>query len=456
MVASLVGCSSDSDDANGDEGSPDGGTDGTGGGGGGGGGGGSAADDACDVVVPDADCDTSLMPIVFIHGTFGSATEISNTAQLFGSNGYCQDRFVAVEYNSLGASPIEQLSELIDQVRADTGFDKVVLSGHSQGTGHACAYLEVPGNTDKVANYMNISGGCDGRGVPTLSLSSENDLVGGPVHPMTGDVERVTLVNEDHVALAGSKEAFKAMYRYVLGQDPEYTKIQCGQERVVIDGKMVSLGDNEPKAGGKLEVYRIDELEDTPWERGAPDQTIMADGNGHIHAELDRGVAYEFRQFDADGTLIGNTYRAPLMRSDYLARFLSESGNTLVADATTNRITRSDQHAVIAARYLAGVFRKDWNNSLMIDGNEVLTDENAGKSSNVTGLFMYDDNLNGESDLGVVYNLSFLWHSDVFVDASTPRWIDIEWTNEEDATAKLKIPNWKSSETYGAIYLPYP
>jgi hypothetical protein len=86
----------------------------------------------------------------------------------------------------------------------------------------------------------------------------------------------------------------------------------------------------------------------------------------------------------------------------------------------------------------------------------VLSDENAGKSSNVTGLFMYDDNLSGTTDLGVVYNLSFLWHSDVFIDASTPRWIDIEWTNEENATDKLKIPNWKSSETYGAIYLPYP
>jgi hypothetical protein len=30
---------------------------------------------------------------------------------LFGSNGYCQDRFVAVEYNSLGGSPDQQLQE---------------------------------------------------------------------------------------------------------------------------------------------------------------------------------------------------------------------------------------------------------------------------------------------------------------------------------------------------------
>jgi hypothetical protein len=84
----------------------------------------------------------------------------------------------------------------------------------------------------------------------------------------------------------------------------------------------------------------------------------------------------------------------------------------------------------------------------------------------VTGLFMYDANQNKASDLGVVYNLSFLWHTDVYVDATTPRWIDVEWTNEEGRTATLKIANWPASETagvcgandrcYSAIYLPYP
>jgi len=108
----------------------------------------------CDVVVADADCDTSKRPIVFIHGTFGSATEISTPAQLFGSNGYCQDRFVAVEYDSLGDSPREQLEDLVEDVLARTGFDQVVLAGHSQGTGHACAYLE--SHSDKVAHYLNL------------------------------------------------------------------------------------------------------------------------------------------------------------------------------------------------------------------------------------------------------------------------------------------------------------
>ncbi|MGH6692938.1 MAG: esterase/lipase family protein, partial [Gammaproteobacteria bacterium] len=233
----------------------------------------------CDVVVPDADCDTSKRPIVFIHGTFGSATEISTPAQLFGSNGYCQDRFVAVEYDSLGDSPLPQLEALVDDVLARAGFDQVVLAGHSQGTRHACEYLGL--HSDKVAQYLNLSGGCDGAGVPSLSLSSQNDLgisvdgvrTPGPVHPAaTSTQEQVTLEMEDHVAVAGSKNAFVAMWKYLYGEDPEYTTIQCGQDPVVLDGKAVTLGDNVIRANARIDVFEVDRLED-PWVRGEPTTT---------------------------------------------------------------------------------------------------------------------------------------------------------------------------------------
>ena len=132
--------------------------------------------------------------------------------------------------------------------------------------------------------------------------------------------------------------------------------------------------------------------------------------------------------------------------------------------ATSDTIVRGKGHTVMAARYLGGVFRADWGNSLTIDGDEVLTSDNAGKSSNVTGLFMFDSNDNQKSDLGKVYNLSFLWHTDVYIDSSTPRWLDIRWKNEEGHTAELKVPNWDSGPSASgnefdralpALYLPH-
>jgi pimeloyl-ACP methyl ester carboxylesterase len=425
----------------------------------------------CEVVVPDSECDTTKRPIVFIHGTFGSATEISNPAQLFGSNGYCQDRFVAVEYDSLGQSPVGQLEALVDDVLAKTGFDKVDLAGHSQGTGHACTYLST--HSDKVAHYLNLSGGCNGNGVPTLALTSQNDLgragadgtrVPGPVFPAaTPNQTQVALEMEDHVAVAGSKKAFIEMWKFLYGEEPQYTTVQCGQDPVVLDGKAVTLGDNIIRANAKIEVFEVDRVEE-PWVRGKPYKTIQADENGHFHAELRRGIRYELRQWDADGTLLGYVYYAPFKRSNYLARLLSESQNALVKSATTDAIVRAPGHSVWVARYLGGVLRADWGNSLKIDGAEVLTSDNAGKSSNVTGLFMFDANENKKSDLGKVYNVSFLWGTDVYIDSSKPRWLDVEWKNEEGNTASLKVPNFDSGppasgneldRSLPALYLPH-
>jgi pimeloyl-ACP methyl ester carboxylesterase len=458
----LLGCGSDEDPGTGSGalGGNDAGP--TGGGGSGGETAGAPVHVTCETVVADADCDESLAPIVFIHGTFGSATEISTPAQLFGSNGYCQDRFVAVEYDSLGDSPLPQLEALVDEVRARTGFDQVVLAGHSQGTRHACEYLGL--HPEKVSHYLNLSGGCDGAGIPSLSISSENDLRDGPVHPApTATQERVTFEKEDHVAVAGSKNAFVAMWRYLYGSDPEHTTIQCGQDPVVLFGKAVTLGDNVPRANARIDVFELDTLSH-PWERGEPYKTVQANAQGEFRVEVRRGVRYELRQWDANGTLLGYVYYAPFLRSNYLTRLLSESQNGLVKSATTDAIVRDPAHSVWAARYLGGVLRADWNNSLKIDGAEVLTDENAGRQGNVTGLFMFDNNLNKQSDLGVAYNVSFLWGTDVFIDASEPRWVDVVWTNEEGRSTEFKVPNWSSGppasgneldRNMAALYLPH-
>jgi hypothetical protein len=405
--------------------------------------------------VADADCDESLRPFVFIHGTFGSATEVSNVAQLLGSNGYCQKRFVAVEYDSLGGSPLNQLIALVDKVLADTGFEQVDLAGHSQGTGHACAYLADPTRAAKVAHYINFSGGCAGAGVPTLSISSENDLRGGAIHPSGPNVTQVTHADEDHVAIAGSKNSFIEVYKYLMGKEPTHTTVQCGENLVIGDGKVVTFGDNVPRAGARVDVFEID-AQASPRERGAPAMTLNADAEGHISAQFKRDVLYEFKVSDADGTHLGYGYPPPFKRSNYLLRLLTPSTNPLVADSTTNRVVRGPNHAGFVFRYVAGAFRPDWNNSLKVDGQEILTEENSPRNASRVGLFTYDANQSGASDLGLVFTTSFIGATDVFVPASPPRWVQIDWTNEEGRSIVMKVPNWPSSESLASINLPYP
>ena len=410
----------------------------------------------CEAIVDDAACDKTLRPFVFIHGTFGSATEVSNIAHLFGSNGYCQDRFVAIEYDSLvERNPADRLAELVDEVLAKTGFDQVDLAGHSQGTGHACTYLSDPARKAKVAHYINFSGICAGNGVPTLSISSLNDLRGGTIHPSGDNVTKVTHAEEDHVAIAGSRLSFIEVYKYLMNKEPQYTTIQCGTEMITIDGKVVTFGDNVPRANSKIEVFEIASLA-KPRERGTPVMTITADAQGHINAKLKRNVLYEFKVMGEDGTHLGYGYPPPFRRSNYLLRLLTPSTNPTVAGQTTDKVVRGPSHAGLVFRYVAGALRPDWGNTLRIDGQEVLTAENAPRNASRVGLFMYDADQNRQTDLGEVFALSFVGATDVFMDTATPRWMKVEWTNEEGRSIVMQVPNWPSDESLASVNLPYP
>jgi hypothetical protein len=406
----------------------------------------------CPLIVADNDCDTSKRPFVFVHGTFGSGDNIANVAMLFGSNGYCQDRFLAVEYNSLGGNPIARLDALIDKVLAETGADKVELAGHSQGTMHCGTYMGDPVHAAKVAHYINYSGRTAPAGIPTLSISSNNDLGGGPIHPSGPDVTQITLDEEDHFANAASVNAFIATWEYLYGEAPQYTTIQCGEDPVTVEGIAESFGDNVPVANSTMEIY---ELGDSPRARGEPVITLTANAEGRIGpVKLKRNVPYEFKAFDTAGKLVGYVYFAPFKRSNRLARFLKPSDNWLISLLTTARIVRRPNHAALVGRYLGGAFRADLNNSLKIDGNEVLTDENAGRSDSVVGLFMYDGNTNGSSELGSLFTAPFIVGTDVFMDTTSPAWIELEWNDPTNGsgTTTMRIPNWPSSEALTLVY----
>jgi pimeloyl-ACP methyl ester carboxylesterase len=164
---------------------------------------------SCPVVVSQSNCDTTQLPILFVHGTYSSGTEMSHMAQLLGSNGFCQDRITAIDYDSVAltaslstggvdspgvdcTSPNNppgcgMIDQAVEALKAKFNVTQVNLAGHSQGTFHCGDYLAL--HSDKIAHYINFSGVPDVGGVPTLSLSSLRDLdIPGapPPHHATG------------------------------------------------------------------------------------------------------------------------------------------------------------------------------------------------------------------------------------------------------------------------------
>lgn len=421
-----------------------------------GGSGGSALH--CPVVVADEDCDPNQRPFVFVHGTFGSGDNFSHVARLLGSNGFCQDRIIAVEYNSLGDNPGAdgEIDAAIDAILADTGFSQVDLAGHSQGTRHCAEYLNSdPAHRAKVANYINFSGSPNIGDVPTLSVSSERDIGNTPRHASGSNVTIVTLEDEDHFAVAASRRAFIELYRYLRGEDPQYTDVQCGETLVTVEGIAESFADNVPNTG----TIEIREVGDDPRHAGDPVFIVSPDEDGRFGPfQLRRDAYYEFKGFDADGELVGYQYFTQFKRSNRLVRMLSPSPNPVIAGASTGLVVRDPGHTALIARWDGGGFRHDLGASLVIDGAEVLTSENAGDDAmataaldgGVVGLFMYDADLDGQTDLGLADSAPFLSFTDVFMDTAEPRFIEVSFTagSEDPAVADqtLRIPNWPSDE----------
>ena len=292
-------------------------------------------------------------------------------------------------------------------------FKQVDLMGHSQGTFHCGNYLAA--HADKIAHYINFSGIPSVGATQTLSLSSLRDLNfpgappphhatgnsicsfqlqsdggleavvpegGAPVVPEggapeagvvaeggTGDagaagcnVTQITLIDQDHFAVAASKESFIQVYRYLTGKDPMYTDIQCGDNPVMVQGIAETFADNEPSTG----TLEIREVGSTPRDTTAPAMTPM-DASGHFGPlPLKRNVQYVFAGTDATGKVIGWQYFTPFKRDNYLIRVLSPSSASdgspvggLVAAQSTDHAVSSPSTVVVVARWAQGGFRQD-------------------------------------------------------------------------------------------------
>jgi hypothetical protein len=470
---------------------------------------------ACQTVVKDEDCDMTLRPFVFVHGTYGSGDNFENVAALLASNGYCADHIVAVEYNSLGDSPgvdctspntpagCGKIDAAVTAILAKfPQFTQVDLAGHSQGTEHCGNYIGAGGvgaHADKVAHYINFSGVPNVGGVPTLSLSSQHDLMGTP-HHATGtsicayaedadggtvaaddggaaeagadggpgcNVIQYTFVHQDHFAVAASKGSFVQVYKYLNGKDPQYTDIQCGDDPVTVEGLSETFADNVP-ATGKIEIRNVT----TPRADGAADVTLMPDPTtGHFSTQLSRNTFYEFAGYDTNNKLVGYQYFTPFKRSNRLARMLSPASSSdgttvggLVAAMTTDKATRSANSVTVLTRWAGGAFRQDLGASLKVDGNEVLTTDNSGTAAfansslngGVVGLFMEDKNANGKSDLGLVDSAPFIAFTDVAISAKTPSLVELTFTpgiEDTDTVGNVAIiSNWPSNAGLVSVF----
>jgi pimeloyl-ACP methyl ester carboxylesterase len=398
-------------------------------------------------------------PVIFVHGGSGSGAQFDTQALRLMSNGYPADRIAVHEYDStFGTNTMEEvwagLDELIAELLRETGADGVDLLGHSLGTTVSQGYLtSSPERAASVAHYVNIDGrtaAAPPGGVDTLAVWGEGDqtrqIVGAQNHYAP---------DQAHVQVATSAETFAQIYRFFTGHEPKTTDVVPQAGRIRLSGEANVFPQNQGADGFTLQIFEIDRRGRR--ENRRPDATfaIGADGAwGPFKAHA--GERYEFALTRTDGS-VHHLYFQPFLRSDHLVRLLtSRPGEGL--DLLREPSDTSAGFGVIRYKEMWGDQGAN-NDTLEIDGVNVLNPATAPRTKRVNAMFVGDDNLDGVTDLSAPvqpwFSLPFISAVDLVVPATIPpddtvRVEMVARAGDGDEEV-VNIPNWATSQNIVTI-----
>jgi len=102
----------------------------------------------------------AVEPIIFVHGWSSSGSTWNTMASRFRADGWTAAQTVQWSYNTSqsNATTAQQLSTLVDQVRASTGSAKVDLISHSMGGLSTRYYVKNLGGGAKVDDFVSLAG----------------------------------------------------------------------------------------------------------------------------------------------------------------------------------------------------------------------------------------------------------------------------------------------------------
>jgi pimeloyl-ACP methyl ester carboxylesterase len=398
-------------------------------------------------------------PVIFVHGGSGSGAQFDTQALRLTSNGYPADRIAVHEYDStFGTNTMEEvwagLDELIAELLRETGADGVDLLGHSLGTTVSQGYLTSSSErAASVAHSVNIDGRTAASppgGVDTLAVWGEGDQT----RQIVG-AQNYYAPDQSHVQVATSAETFAQIYRFFTGREPKTTDVVPQRGRIRLSGEANVFPQNQGADGFTLQIFEIDRRGRREHRR--PDATfpIGADGAwGPFKAHA--GERYEFALTRTDGS-VHHLYFQPFLRSDHLVRLLtSRPGEGL--DLLREPSDTSAGFGVIRYKEMWGDQGAN-NDTLEIDGVNVLNAATAPRTKRVNAMFVGDDDLDGVTDLSAPvqpwFSLPFISAVDLVVPATIPPddTVRIEMVARAgDADEEVvNIPNWATSQNIVTI-----
>ena len=400
---------------------------------------------------------SSYIPIIFIHGGSGSASQFESQAMRFTSNGYPQAMLFAYEYDSSYSintrdEILEGLDAFIAEVMELTGNDKVNIMGHSHGTTIMHDYLgrpEGPERAQNIAHYVNIDGRTASEppgGVSTLAIWAGR---GTPGREIVGAVN-VTLDNQTHIQSATSPEAFYEMYKFLTGKPPLTTTVLPQfRGRIELAGRVSLFPQNIGADGAILKIFEICGQTGERLHK-KPKEVYAIDGDGHWGPFKGKfGRCYEFVIVREDSN--HHLYKEPFIRSDHFIRLLTSPVGGGVAQYM-HRDEGQSNLVVMRDKEFWGDQGIE-NDILAISGVNIVNETNSYIDKRTSTYFVYDLLSDGESDLyepiALYHSLPFITGVDLFIPAANPpdgrTRLTLISRDGEGMIQMINIPNWPST-----------
>jgi len=397
----------------------------------------------------EPDCDESFLPVVAAHGFLAGGDTYAHHALRFYANGYCPGSVYAFDWNTLDQAIAheELLDAFIDEVRAEWDVSQVHLMGHSAGGGLGYTYLSDPDRAAKVARYVHVGSfveegpaGSEGE-VPTLNLYSANDLTIEDKGDIPG-ATNIMLEEEDHYEVATSEASFEAIYGFLNdGAIPDsLTPVETPDP--IVSGKLVTFGENQPVEAA-LSVFSVDGETGARTTENAIFEGAVSEDGVFENIAIDGALGHEFLVEEGGDVRPIHYYFPSMPYSNPLLylRTLPPPGGGSIAGLLTSLLPFDDEFAVLVV-FSSNRAMIEGQDSLMINGVEVLTPETASEENTTIAMFFYDGNGNGESDntaIGVFGGFPFISGVDLAFPSGDENPIEVVLNGR-----KLVIPAWPS------------
>ena len=192
--------------------------------------------------------------------------------------------------------------------------------------------------------------------------------------------------------MATSDEAFELGYTFVTGSSPEVSTLENLPSPQTHQGRVITLGSNIPVTAN-LAVTPFDPISG---QKAEPIWEGVSDENGRFEGiSLPNPLPLEFR-IEAEGQLPLRYYREAQAANNNLLYMRTLGGGDDTVSALLSFLLKPSQDSatlVIFSAHRALVAGED---SLTVNGTEVLTEDTASASNTSIALFFQDTDGNGE------------------------------------------------------------